>query len=163
MLEGQRDKGWKVDCGQIVEQIKFGLYSVKEIWIVQREGVERWNWYPGSADLISGQIWKRGLERETTIGGPISVFQAAIYHKQVVGILVLRMKLREIVLVLKPHPLLFCQWARDSPGSEFLTCQSAWGFGKHRICCCRTQHKNVFSNLSTFCQQLFYHCTWFPF
>ena len=104
MLEGQRDKGWKVDCGQTVEQIKFGLYSVKEIWIVQREGVARWNWYPGSADLISGQIWKRGLERETTIGGPISVFQAAIYHKQVVGILVLRMKLREIVHVLNPHP-----------------------------------------------------------
>ena len=44
------------------------------------------------------------LERETTIGGPITVFQTATYHKQVVGILVLKMRLREIVHVLKPHP-----------------------------------------------------------
>lgn len=57
------------------------------------------NWFNQWTDLK-----EQSLERETTIGGPISVFQAATYHKQVVGILVLKMRLRESVRVLKPHP-----------------------------------------------------------
>ena len=57
------------------------------------------NWFNQWTDLK-----EESLERETTIGGPISVFQAATYHKQVVGILALKMRLRETVHVLKPHP-----------------------------------------------------------
>ena len=59
------------------------------------------NWFNQWPDLK-----EKSLERETTIGGPISIFQAATYHKQVVGILVLKRRLREIVPVLQPHPLI---------------------------------------------------------
>ena len=65
----------------------------------------------GTMKLIPWVSWlnqwtdlkEESLERETTIGGQISVFQTATYHKQVVGILVLKMRLREIVHVLN-HP-----------------------------------------------------------